>query len=86
MDILKANLIITTAGATYVNSPGGFSLQQIVAVYRTGLQYDKVNISDLNNGGIRQWAYQNYLKRIRFPSSLPFISGEKVLVITKVTS
>jgi len=72
------------AGQHYVSSPGGVSVLEIVAVHRTGAQYDKVALTNLNNGVTRQWAYNNFLKRIQFPTALPFTSSdEKVHVIYK---
>lgn len=75
--------LTTTPGAVAVSAPGGVSVVQILAVHRTGTQYDKVALGVLNNGVTRQWAYNNFLKQIKFPTSLPFNAGELVYVIYK---
>ena len=72
-----------TPGLTYINSPGGVSILQIVAVKREGLQYDKVALTSLNNGVTRQWAYDPFRRRVRFPALIPFNPGEQVFVIYK---
>lgn len=73
----------TTPGAVAVSSPGGVAVVQILTVQRSGTQYDKVALGDLNNGVTRQWAYNNFLKQIKFPTALPFNAGELVYVIYK---
>jgi hypothetical protein len=81
--LVFSRTINATAGLHYVSSPGGVSVLEIVAVHRTGAQYDKVSIGSLNDGVTRQWAYNNFSKRIQFPTAVPFNTDEKVHVIYK---
>jgi hypothetical protein len=84
MAVLRSLTINTTQGLTYVNYPPQFLGLDIVCVKREGLQYDKVAAADINNGTVRQWALSGGISvRIKFPSSIPFNSGEKVFVIYK---
>lgn len=75
--------LTTTPGAVSVSSPGGVSVVQILTVQRSGTQYDKVALGDLNDGVTRQWAYNPFLKQIKFPTLLPFNTGELVYVMYK---
>lgn len=83
MGLLSKRTISATPGVSYVNSPGGFSFKQILCVKREGLQYDKVAYGNINNGTTRQWAYDPFRRRIKFPDAVPFNTGEKVFVIYK---
>lgn len=88
MALLRSVTLNTTPGLEFVNFPPGILSDGIVCVKREGIQYDQVSISDLNNGGVRQWCLSgsglfSLIVRIRFPESIPFNAGEKVFVIYK---
>lgn len=81
---LRSITINTVAGLTYVTYSPVFLGLSIVTVQRSGVQYDEVSVSDINNGGTRQWALSGgMMPRIRFPLAMPFNQGEKVFVIYK---
>lgn len=90
MALLRYITLNTTPGLTYVNYPPGIINSSIVCVKRTGVQFDKVELADINDGGVRQWCFSgtgifSLGLRIRFPLSIPFNQGETVYVMYKPT-
>jgi hypothetical protein len=84
MALLSKIVLNTTPGLNHVTYSPGLLGSSIVAVVRTGIQQDKVAAADINNGGTRQWCLTGGISlRIKFPTALPFESGEKVYVIYK---
>lgn len=86
MDVLRKKTIDATEGSNEVPfSFFGIPFRQIVAIHRSGIQYDRVSLSSLNDGNTRQWAWAGGLKQVRFPVEFPFEANEKVHIIYKVS-
>lgn len=82
MGVLASRTYDMAEGTTYVQI--GIFQSSIVAVHRTGMQYDRVTNSQLNNGNLRQWSYNPFQLRVKFPTALPANpGGEKVTIIYK---
>lgn len=87
MALLASRTFDTVAGTSNLSFVGsGITLFRIVEVKREGIQYDKVLNANLNNGVQRQWALDVFNQRIKFPTSVPFNTGEKVFVVYKLTA
>lgn len=82
MGVLASVTYDMAEGLTYIHV--GLFQSNIVAVHRTGAQYDRVSNSQLNNGNQRQWSYNPFQLRVKFPTALPANpGGEKVTIIYK---
>ena len=87
MALLMSRTFNAVAGRTYISMTGtGIGLNRIVCVKREGTQYDKVLNASINDGVTRQWALDAINQRIKFPTAIPFNSGEKVFVIYKTVA
>lgn len=82
MDRLTYKILNTNPGSTFVSFPVGATINSVIGVWRNGLEHEKVLNANINDGVTRQWAVGPGQK-IKFPSSLPFMTGEKIYVMYK---
>jgi hypothetical protein len=83
MDILMSKTFTVAAGFTSVST--GINLADILKVCRQGIQLDQVTFLSLGSSN-RSWAFLNFGKRIVVKADSPFVSGEEIFVIYKVTT
>lgn len=85
MDFLRKKTVTGAEGATTIPT-GGLNRDQILKVARQGMQMDYTDILNLSTMGAREWTYLTWSKRIVFRTDTPFVSGEKIYIMYKITT